>query len=584
MPAEQPRYRIADLELFPAGPDQALVYARDGRGSGFYRSEQLELLAGCQRFQTLDEHAERYPGQPGIRRELTRLVRAGLLVPEPQFPDQPAASLPALDTIGLISCRRPELLHRAVSSYAANCAGHGRTVRFAVSDDSTDAAGANRAMLAEQARELGVEIGYADRDDRAGYLVELAEAAGLPVELLRFGCLGELPQAEPAAAIGANRNSLLLQLIGQRLLAVDDDTVGQVGLAPEHQAELAVADAENPLQLWFFAGRAEALAAVTGQQQDLLGAHDRYLGRSVGQVLASEPIRLDQAEPALVRRLAVGTGRIRVTANGTAGDCGWDNPDFHLFQQAETHRRLVQSEVGYQQARASRDLVQASPRPVLTGRPDPRFGMCMGLDNTGLLPPFPPTGRAEEIAFSALLARSEPAAFGVQLPLLIQHDPAGERRFADRPPFTLELGSWLPAALDRFDPGPVSSPARRLERIGQFVADLGRLDPASFDEFVEFTVWQSMTVLIEQLQQRLDGQPAYWRSDALRYLGAVRQNALRRPDDRYRAVAGRVAFQHLLLWYGRLLQGWPDIVSAARQLQAAGRGLGRPLWSIGAGR
>lgn len=576
MPADEPRYRIADLELFPAGPDQTLVYARDGRSSGFYRAEQLELLAGCQRFQTLDEHAARYQGRSGIRRELTRLARAGLLVPEPNFATPPVETqLPVLDTIGLISCRRPELLHRAVTSYAGNCAEFGRRVQFAVSDDSADAGEGNRSMLAERAQALKVEISYADRTMRAGYLTELAAASDLPIELLRFGCLGEVPGSEPTSTIGANRNSLLLQLIGRRFVAVDDDTVGLVGLAPEHRAAMAVADG-NPLQLWFYPDRAAALAAV-GQPQDLLGAHDRYLGRSVGQVLYQEPIELDRADPAVLRRLAVGAGRIRVTANGTAGDCGWDNPDFHLFQQAETHRRLVASEAGYRQARASRNLVQASPRPVLTGQPDPRFGMCMGLDNTALLPPFPPTGRAEEVSFASLLARCEPAAFGMQLPLLIQHDPAGDRRFTDRPPFTLELGSWLPAALDRCDPGLATTAAQRLEQIGRFVSDLGRLAPDSFDEFVEFTVWQSMSVLIEQLQQRLDDQPAYWRTDALRYLGAVRQNALLAPAERYLAVDGRAAFQQLLVRYGQLLQGWPRILAFAAQLQAAGYGLGRPL-------
>jgi hypothetical protein len=577
--------RVADLEILRAGGNLALVYARDNAATAFYHADVVELLLSCRQFRTIDQHAQLFAGadaEPGrtatLRRELHRLVRAGFLLSRDGLRLEATAqdtSLAAISSVGFPTRDRIEVLHRAISSYAEQLSRHGRRADFVVVDDSAreETRKAYRSMLHGLENSTGIEIAYAGLEQKLEFARKLAELAEVPEEVVRFGCLGE-PGA--GVTIGANRNALLLHTVGEPIFSADDDTVCRLAAAPEQSDGLELDSAANPLQLWFFRDRKDAFAAVEQVEEDLLGLHEQYLGRQPAPLLAGT--RFDLADPALLWRLQSRPGRIRVTTNGTTGDCGWDNPDFHLFQEGPTFDRLVRSEEDYRAARATRNMVQAATGATITGQPDPKFAMCLGLDNTELLPPFPPVGRAEEVGFGALLTRCFPDAYAAHLPWLVRHDPVGQRQFSSAGPFAIGLGSWLPSALSRFDPGLSGSPTARLRGCGGFLTDLSRLAAADFDEFVRLGIWDSMSALIQGLEERLETPvPDYWARDAQRYIAELRRGALAPMEQLYSPVGGRNSLQRLLAQFGQLLSWWPAIVTAARQLRADGQRLARPV-------
>lgn len=579
--------RVADLEILRAGGDLALVYARDSGAAGFYRADVVDLLVSCRHFRTLEQHLQAYAGADAagarvapLRRELHRLLRAGMLVSrdESRLPVQaPAASPPPLRTVGFPTRDRVDVLRRAVDGYAANCQRHGRDAEFVVADDSAGPATGEqcRSMLADLERSRGIAVRYAGPAEKAAFAGTLARAGGIPEDVVRFGCLGD---PEVAVTIGANRNALLLDTVGQLLFSADDDTVCLPAVPPGQLAGLDLDSGGNPLQLWFFPSRAAAFDAVDYVEADLLGLHEQCLGQPPAPLLAAGPAFYELADPALLRRLHAGPGRIRVTTNGTVGDCGWDNPDFFLFQQGPTLDRLTSSQAGYELARSSRDMIQSAVRTTISGRADPKFAICLGLDNTELLPPFPPVGRAEEVGFGAVLTACFPGSYAAHLPWLVRHDPDGPRRFSGADPFSIGLGSWLPSCLSRFDAGLTPSPAERLRRLGAFLTDLARLPAAEFDEFVRLGMWDSMSALITGLEERLDGPvPDYWARDAQRFIAAARKSALAPVGELCSELGGREALRRLLERYGQLLAWWPAIVQAAGELNAAGERLSRPV-------
>jgi len=581
--------RVADLEVFRGGDGLSLVYARDSGAAGFYRGEIVSLLASCREFRTVDEHVRAYTaGNPGampefsLRRELVRLCRAGFLVSEPSRPPAGATPpcLPPISSVGIPTCDRAAVLRRAIGGYAQNCARHGRAVDFVVADDSPGLGTRKdcQAMLKELAGALGIGISYAGLEEKSAFVSRLASAGNIPEDVLRFGCL---PDRSSGVTVGANRNALLLHTVGERIISADDDTVCKVAVPPEHLDGLDLAAGGNTLQLWFFRHRAEALAAVEYVEEDLLGRHGRYLGEAPAPMLAAAgaaAFRL--TDPALLRRVHAGPGRIRVTANGIVGDCGWDNPDFHLFQEGPTFARLVRSAADFDVARGTREMIQAVPRATITGLAEPKFAMCIGLDNTRILPPFPPVGRAEEVAFGAVLTACFGDAYAAHLPLLVQHDPLDGKRFSAAGLFSIGLGSWLPACVSRFDPGLPVSPAARLRSLGQFLADLGRLPGREFDEFARLAMWGSMDALIRGLEDRLAGAqpaPAYWSRDVRQFMARARRSALAPAEELYASIGGRAALQRLLDQFGNLLMWWPAIVDAARRLRGDGDRLARPV-------
>lgn len=608
-PVEQ--YRVADLELFPAGAELTLVYSRDTGAAAFYRPDVVELLTSLTDFRSLDDHLRHWladrPGAAGgpLRRELVQLSRAGFLVRRDEFPirggeqatdgggeqaTDGGGELP-IGTVGFPTRDRIDTLCRAVASYAENCLRYGRDVQFVVMDDSPEPATVQRCrtMLAELGRRLGVRISHAGPADRAAFAAELAEAGGIPAELVRYACLGGTADGSLAdtadgplagqTTIGANRNSLLLQAVGERLFSADDDTVCRLAATPEQDRQVRLAADGDPLDTWFYADRDEAFGSVREVERDLLGLHEEFLGRSPAAVLAGTTASawLDGLPAPALRRLRDRPGRILLTSNGTVGDCGWDNPYFALFSGSQTFARLTASAEDYRRARTSRELAQGVHGPTITARPQPRLAMCLGLDNTGLLAPFPPVGRAEEVAFGAILARCHPDGYGAQLPWLVRHDPAGTRRFGDQPPFLIGFGSWLPACIERFDPGTVTDPAGRLTGLGDYLTALGGWPARRFDEYVRFTMWESMSTLLAVLTERLAEAPDFWAADARRFILGARRQALAPVTELYSAVGGRQGLQQSLVRFGELLTWWPRIVAAAAELRAAGRRPATPV-------
>jgi hypothetical protein len=582
-------YRIADLSIFPAGDGLSLVYARDSGAAAFYRADILRVLAGCREFRTIEDHVQQCLAGAGavtqaavLRRELLRLRAEGFLVSADGRPCAADRGTPLapIKTIVVPTCDRAPLLHRMITGYAENCARYGRHVDFVVADDSPDPAARARcqAVLGRLERRLGIGISYAGPERKSAFASRLASTGGIPEDVVRFGCL---PGRGPGVTIGANRNMLLLLTAGERVFSADDDTVCVTALPPGHGDGVELDSGGNPLHLWFFPDRDEAMAAVRYAQQDVLGCHGRYLGAAPASVLAGAgPASAAHSDPALLRRVRDEAGRIRVTANGVVGDCGWDNPDFCLFQEGTTFARLVGSPGGFRMARTTREMIQAVPRTTITARADPKFAMCLGLDNTDLLPPFPPVGRAEEVAFGAILTACFGPVYAAHLPLLLRHDPAVVKRFSAAGVFAVSLGSWLQSCVSRFDPGLAASPAVRLGRLGHFLTDLGRLPERAFDEFARLTAWASMSGMIGNLEARLaapEPPPDYWAREARQFIARARRSALTPADEWYAADGGREMLQRRLEQLGQLLIWWPAIVETARDLRTAGDELALPL-------
>jgi hypothetical protein len=575
-------YRIADLSIFPAGDGLSLVYVRDNGAAAFYRADILRVLAGCGEFRTIEEHVEQCLAGTGtvtqaaaLRRELFRLRAEGFLVSADGRPSaaDSRAPLAPISTIVVPTCNRVPLLRRMITGYAENCVRYGWRVRFAVADDSPDRATQAdcEAMLRRLERRLGVGISYVGLGRKSAFALRLASTGGIPQDVVRFGCL---PSRGCGVTVGANRNMLLLLTAGERIFSADDDTVCVTALPPGHGDGVELDSGGNPLQLWFFPDRDEALAAVRYVQEDVLGWHGRYLGAAPAPVLAGAgPASAARSDPALLGHVRDAVGHIRVTANGVVGDCGWDNPDFCLFQDGTTFARLAGSPGGFRVNRTTREMIQAVPRTTITGRADPKFAMCIGLDNTDLLPPFPPAGRAEEVAFGAILTACFSPVYAAHLPLVLRHDPAAGKRFSAAGMFSIGLGSWLPSCISRFDPGLAASPTVRLSRLGNFLTDLGRLPEGAFDEFARLTVWDSMSGMIGSLEARLDDPeppPDYWAWEARQFMVRARRSALAPADEWYAAIGGRAILQRRLEQLGQLLIWWPAMIQAARDLRAAG--------------
>src|SRR6185437_1332509 len=112
-----------------------------------------------------------------LRQVVSELVRENAMVPLSAVfaafkkQAQGQALPPPISTVGFVTCDRPELLERALASYARNAREFERRVRFVVLDDSRDPS--VRKEYRRRLKALGerdrISIAYAGREEKERY-------------------------------------------------------------------------------------------------------------------------------------------------------------------------------------------------------------------------------------------------------------------------------------------------------------------------------------------------------------------------------------------------------------------------------
>jgi hypothetical protein len=462
--------------------------------------------------------------------------------------------------VGIVTRGRPDSLAACIESYIENCRDHGRTPDFIVTDDSPAGQAGDRTRSALQCLQLadGESISYAGRTERIRFVDTLARESDVPIDVIRFGLIGD---DRCALTTGANRNCLLLDTLDALVLSVDDDTRCRIAAVPEYEAHHAAFSGYDPTEFWFFPDRRSALDSVAFANADMLGCHEAMLGRGAA-----------------------------ITLHGIVGDSGMGSPRYYLGLEGASRARLLASPDAYRSAFRSREVVRAVRRPTLADSP---FCMttCFGFDNRLALPPFFPVQRNSDGIFGLMLHRAVGGCRIGFLPSLVVHQPDPPRAFAPDDMWNETAGirtaDVVMACLLAHGSASASlTAAERLVRVGRFFQELGALTLSDFEarvrSFQQFRTTAFITMLETQLRTH-DSAPSFWAEDARRMIELLWKAAgsddyvvprdLREGRD---AGDARRLSQDLIGRFGALLEAWPTLVDAARRLRAQDRGLTTP--------
>jgi hypothetical protein len=604
------RYRAVGLVTFPAGPGEELVFAEHSRAKKLIPGTGMDLLASCDRFRTLDEHARAICAGAGlppdqitlVREQIGRYASEGLLVSERSILDRCLSSgqrsdpNPPISTLAVVTRDRPESLDRCLSGYVLNAKDHARTPRFLVLDDSRSPGSREdllRRLAALKVR-TGADLAYAGPEEKRRYRDELARESGVDPALLDFALLdpertGHTP--------GANRNAFLLESAGEKALCVDDDTVCQVAAVPDAPAPaLALSSEHDPTEVWHFSDHASALGSSPFVPRDFIGLHEEFLGKPVGQCVreaaARGPVDLDTLDARFLRLLRGGAATVRLSQIGLIGDCAQGTSHWIITHHGRSRTRLLDSADAYRTATRSREVIRGARQTTICSRSGfMTYGA--GYDHRDLLVPFLPVMRGQDGLFVQTLQKClEEDAFVAHLPWLLHHDPMDRREFEPD-------GFWLAASatylldfvgisLGSYQHGPAKpSGPERLRALGTHLSELGALQAPEFEELFSRLFWQRNTYWIEELEReaaRLQGTSAHWAENLRKAAGQLRaglvEEELCLPRDLQRGrepEESKALGRRILQRFGDLLRAWPEITCAAQRLRRGGRSLARPV-------
>jgi hypothetical protein len=489
-------------------------------------------------------------------------------------------------------------LERALTSYIRGTARAHREIEYTVFDDSKDPA-ARRAsfeVARKIRRQFNVDVRFAGYEERAAFVRRLDEHSHPCGEHLKPALL-----RSEGYTLGQNRNALLLDCVGGRVLCADDDTVCDVALPPAEEGGIKLCAGRDPADFWCFQDPAEARASVEFVETDLLTAHERLLGRRVSELCRETEIANGtgcQPDIELSERVRRVESAVRITFNGLVGDCAWGSP-FGLWHapmgylafEGPSLERLVSSKEAYRHAIESRQVLRVTNCPVLA---DVSFSMLTsyGLDGSELLPPNFPTHRGQDLIFGQVLWKCFTDAVFCHVPLALTHDPVPARRFwpgeITRSAAGVDLCRLMIEAIGLccFREHDVTAP-ERLKALGRHILGLAELPAGFLGELLMERLHESNrrfeNTLKERAQKILPRAPHY-SQDVTEFFDRLRKSETREDYwipldlsalDGPPGAEGRV--RRALKEFGELLECWPAIIEFARTLRDNGGRLSVPV-------
>lgn len=617
--SNQELFRADDCVAFDIGQGQAFVYSRTMDTVIVCPREVALLLRVCKDWRSLEAHLNALvnhpivartvaasatlsgddPAQPqfseqqlrqSIRQHLENAIGAGLLVSDSDIRNRLSggrvtSETPNITSIGFVTRNRAACLARCASSYIENIGSAIEHTRILVMDDSdsTEHRSATRCLMKELKNRYGCRIGYADFDAKQRFVHRLHDVSQVPIDVIRFA----LTDVENyGCSIGANRNCLLLQTVGELGLSADDDTVCQMYLGPSSEL-LRYSSSQDIAQQEYFPDRESGLATLTPVDTNILSLHEQLLGRTLmTEALTlenSNNFELHRMSRKLLRAVTERAGKIALTFMGRVGDVANPYNMLAMFADGDQRQAIMQSHASYLTNCTSREALRNVPSPVVCDQELARMPMStvMGFDNRVLLPPFLPVLRGEDAIFGLILNRCFTEAHYGYLPEIVLHAPMESR--TNRPedlwnamvqfPYRRFVEIFLQTLSL-----PQCGPHRSLALVGEHLMAVGSQSMPSFVEHLKLGIWQfasSRLTVMEQLLDKYQGKPDFWAIDARKHnqllLEAMLEDDFYVPADikpgRTREDALELT-RKLTFKFGELLHWWPQLVEASRELKS----------------
>ena len=466
--------------LFAARPGDAvapdgatvLFVGEDGRREPLTRDEAA-VLGVCATFAPIEFHVDRVARESGWPREVAARVvgdlqRRQLIAPLSAFVDRrdvPREPLGA-PLIVIRSFERPEGLRALLDSLLADERRYGVARRYAIVDDSRDAAcvARTRALVESFARQTASSVHLLDATNRAAALARVLGDAPA-------ACRAMLDPDVPSAVTGSRTwNWAVLLGAGGGLSILDDDTSFPVRRFVDVREAFDLVDGSEPIARWF-----DGAIDLPVVDRDPYATMGDAVGQANTTLLARhgfDPQFALHRSPSDLRPYR-GERVVLGAIPGTYGTIPLDSSIYLAHLGPDSQADLFRTP--YRPERLAADRVaQGYDAPRLISSP---LYTPLLIDDRDLLPFAGTWGRVDDTYFLMLTMATVPDAAFLHVPLLLGHaDYAPRDRLgrATKRPLVLDRNAFVAHVFAKFASSTSARQSRALclEAIGRHCAEL----------------------------------------------------------------------------------------------------------------
>lgn len=466
-------------------------------------------------------------------------------------------------------------LKNSLKSYISNLKENNRKIGIMIFDDSKDERTEKdyQDMLSELKKGNDIDFFYFGQNEKNKLVNEITKVSKVSREIVNFALSSDWFDF----SAGANLNRMLLTTSGSSAFVFDDDTYCRTMVSSEYSSGVEfVKDIDHslshPFEIISCNDRENCLKVLNGEKKDLLKEHEMILGQSINKFNFNN---IDKKELRINNN-----GKIILSINGFAGDCGWISPSNYLFFTGKSLERMTESESLYRNTFNNRNIVRYVNKITISDRSSNFMTTSFGIDNRKLLPPFLPVARGQDLIFGTMLSKCFENNYIGYIPVALFHSPVEDREFLKEEIWKsaggADFGLILNILIKTFDFGHSTLDGKeKLIKFGKYFEDIGKINRNDFEEFIYLKVLEEISSIITVLENRreLFKNVEYLAKDYELFIEQLRNTFSNKdsyiPLDVFFKRKKEDAinlFQEIIFKFGFLMKTWTEIWEASKKI------------------
>ncbi len=565
--------------------------------TGSFEAYLLQNLYGCrsisEHFKLLKNVDQYELDDSVIKNTINKWIKQKFLIPEEHiFEKTESITKTGSSNIisGCITCNRPDMLKKWFETRIQHESYKKRKLSIIICDDTKNTLIKEKNIKTVETFKNSYQgkIIYISDNEKKKLFLRIADItnSSIPREIIDFTFSFSFPNVQSITS-GSNRNTLFAVTAGNCLYTSDDDKEFRFFSRKDQKKRIFSLTDSYRYPTNFHPDTKLLMESVNKVNIDLINIYENYIASDAVTVIyqrANNSLMNITAETAAM--IEKGNPVINTICAGYCGGRWFQNPYLPLFQQGDEREHIFDEYKNYRLIRNNGINMTAPIENYIIESGNFLMGGSLCINNKSLIPPCLPLGTRDDTIFGTLFNRCLEPGFTLHLPFALYHNPSVKHSFQPEnfTDISIDTGVYSTLIIEKLTSSFIQPHGKeRLKELGFRFQEFGELKIEDFEEQLKLIQLGFLSKAMNHISYLLDlyeREPVWWAEDMERYYSLLKKEALGKDTAVPRELRSYgtkkealTVFKNYLFKCGEMLQWWPEIWEAAKNLNEEKKGL-----------